>query len=101
MRPLALSFVHDCFVLTHTLSPPDIYCMADIFGIVVAAGSHTLLSKLFPDHKTLIAEAVLADDVLDGRVPGYEHLARRSATASLTPSSEKLEPEAGIHPAEV
>ncbi|BGO89415.1 hypothetical protein NBRC10512v2_001369 [Rhodotorula toruloides] len=80
---------------------PNIYCMADIFGIVVAAGSHTLLSKLFPEHKTLIAEAVLADDVLDGRVTGYEHLARRSATASLTPSSEKLEPEAGIHPAEV
>lgn len=88
--------------LTLTLVLPDIYCVADIFAIVVAAGSHTLLSHLFPDHKTLIAEAVFADDVLDGRVPGYEHLARKgSATGSLTPSADKVEHDAGVHPVEI
>lgn len=32
-----------------------------------------ILSKLFPDHGSLVAEAVLAIDVLEGRVPGYGH----------------------------
>ncbi|GAA5860811.1 hypothetical protein JCM1840_001976 [Sporobolomyces johnsonii] len=70
-----------------------IYCIADIFGIVVAAGTHVTLSKLFPNRETLISEAVYAHDVLEGRVAGYEHLARRphaaAGTNSFTASDEK------------
>lgn len=52
-------------------------------------------SQLFPDRASLIAEAVLAEDVLEGRVPGYEHLARREfqPQGSITPSEEKLDGE--------
>ncbi|GAA5847046.1 hypothetical protein JCM9279_002667 [Rhodotorula babjevae] len=75
-----------------------IYCMADIFGILVAGGVHVGLSKLFPDRDSLITEAVLAEDVLEGRVPGYEHLARREfrPQGSITPSDEKLDGDAMV-----
>ncbi|CEQ42356.1 SPOSA6832_04165 [Sporobolomyces salmonicolor] len=79
-----------------------IYCMADIFGIVVAAATHVTLSKLFPARETLISEAVFAHDVLEGRVAGYEHLARRhggAGTTSFAASDEKKlddAPEANI-----
>ncbi|GAA5972576.1 hypothetical protein JCM11641_001905 [Rhodosporidiobolus odoratus] len=66
-----------------------IYCMADIFGMIVAAGTHIGLSKLFPDRTTLISEAVLADDVFAGRVPGYEKYARHNAESRE--SKEKLD----------
>lgn len=55
-----------------------IYCVADIFGMVVAATTLILLSKFFPDHDSIISEAILADDVLAGRVPGFEHIAEKS-----------------------
>ncbi|GAA6058609.1 hypothetical protein JCM10212_004020 [Sporobolomyces blumeae] len=71
-----------------------IYCMACIFGLTVSMGTHVLFSRLFPDHDSLIAEAVHAHDVLDGLVPGYEHLSRNRDTHSLTPSSEKKLEEA-------
>lgn len=48
-----------------------IYAVSSIFGIVVGAGMHWLLSTLFPDHDSLILEAVYAQDVLDGKVEGY------------------------------
>ncbi|GAA6053603.1 hypothetical protein JCM3770_001548 [Rhodotorula araucariae] len=72
-----------------------IYCVADIFAIVVAGGVHLGLSRLFPDRDSLIAEAVLAEDVFEGRVPGYEHLARPEfrQTRSLVASEEKLDGE--------
>ncbi|TNY20408.1 permease for cytosine/purines, uracil, thiamine, allantoin-domain-containing protein, partial [Rhodotorula diobovata] len=72
-----------------------IYCMADIFAILVAGSVHVGVSRLFPDRASLIAEAVLAEDVLEGRVPGYEHLARREfqPQGSITPSEEKLDGE--------
>ncbi|BGP42631.1 hypothetical protein JCM10449v2_006643 [Rhodotorula kratochvilovae] len=72
-----------------------IYCIAVIFAIVVTTTVHVTLSKLFPDRDSLIAEAVLAEDVLEGRVPGYEHLARPEyrQTGSLVPSEEKVEGE--------
>ncbi|GAA5853777.1 hypothetical protein JCM8547_007445 [Rhodosporidiobolus lusitaniae] len=64
-----------------------IYAIADIFGMVVAAGVHIGLSKLFPDRDSLIAEAVLSDDVLAGRVPGYEKFALDNR--AYTPSDER------------
>jgi NCS1 family nucleobase:cation symporter-1 len=96
--------------------------MADIFAILVAGCTHVGLSKvrplalllppttrltrassyrtqLFPNRDSLIAEAVLAEDVLEGRVPGYEHLARREfrpQEGSITPSDEKLEGDAMV-----
>ncbi|GAA5973229.1 hypothetical protein JCM11641_006334 [Rhodosporidiobolus odoratus] len=76
-----------------------IYCMADIFGMIVAAGVHVGLSKLFPDHTTLISEAVLADDVLAGRVPGFEHYAtphhnrKEKVGSELTPTISESEEE--------
>ncbi|KAK4705501.1 hypothetical protein P7C70_g702, partial [Phenoliferia sp. Uapishka_3] len=51
-----------------------IYCIADIFGIIVAGGVHVLLSKMFPDRDSLIEHQILAVDVLEGRVPEYYHL---------------------------
>jgi NCS1 family nucleobase:cation symporter-1 len=55
-----------------------IYCVADIFGMVVAASTLAFLSKLFPDHTSLISEPILADDVWAGKVPGYEHMEEKS-----------------------
>jgi len=55
--------------------------------------------QLFPNRDSLIAEAVLAEDVLEGRVPGYEHLARREfrpQEGSITPSDEKLDGDAMV-----
>ncbi|GAA6025654.1 hypothetical protein JCM10207_008927 [Rhodosporidiobolus poonsookiae] len=74
-----------------------VYAIADIFGIIVAGSVHVGLSKLFPHRETLIAEAVYAEDVLAGRVPGYEHFATHRVDGSLTPSSkEKLDAEDGV-----
>ncbi|KAK4701025.1 nucleobase:cation symporter-1, NCS1 family, partial [Phenoliferia sp. Uapishka_3] len=53
-----------------------LYSVACIFGIVVASGTHILLSKLFPDHNSLISESILAVDVLEGRVAGYQNNSR-------------------------
>lgn len=64
-----------------------IYCVADIFGMVVGGGVHVALSKLFPDHNSLISEQVLAIDVLEGRVPQYAHL---SAAARLEGKAESF-----------
>ncbi|KAM0746115.1 hypothetical protein T439DRAFT_330088 [Meredithblackwellia eburnea MCA 4105] len=50
-----------------------LYCIACLFGMVVAASVHITLSKLFPDHNSLVAEQILAIDVLEGRVTGYDH----------------------------
>ncbi|ORY88385.1 putative allantoate transporter [Leucosporidium creatinivorum] len=66
-----------------------IYCMADVFGMIVAASVHIGLSKFFPDHNSLVADAVLADDVLAGRVPGYEHLAERRREHHSTDSTSE------------
>lgn len=40
-------------------------------AVVVGGGVHWLLSALFPDHDSLINEAIYAQDVLDGKVEGY------------------------------
>lgn len=59
--------------------------------MIVAAGVHVGLSKVFPDHQSLISESVLAADVLEGRVPGYEHLsyaARHPETNSVDKEAE-------------
>jgi len=57
--------------------------------MTVAAGVHIALSKFFPDHNSLVADAVLADDVLAGLVPGYEHLAERSRQHQSTDSASE------------
>lgn len=64
--------------MIHSLNPAVpiggakyIYAVADIFGIILAGTAHVLLSKLFPDHRSIIEEAVLAVDVLGGGVEGY------------------------------
>ncbi|GAA6038262.1 hypothetical protein JCM8097_003910 [Rhodosporidiobolus ruineniae] len=62
-----------------------IYCLADVYGILLAGGTHVLLSKLFPDRRSLIAECIYSDDVLAGRVPGYEKFA---ANRAPSPESE-------------
>lgn len=69
-----------------------IFCVADIFGMTVAAGVHVGLSKLFPDRDSIVAEAVLAQDVLEGRAPGYEHLARKDLCPTLgaTPATDPV-----------
>lgn len=69
-----------------------IYCLACPVGAFLSISTHTLISKLFPDHDSLIAEAVYAADVLDGLVPAYAHLAKKDATGSF--SSEKKLDEA-------
>ncbi|GAA5985078.1 hypothetical protein JCM10908_002515 [Rhodotorula pacifica] len=70
-----------------------IFCVANIFGMVVAVGTHVGISKLFPDRTSLISEAILAQDVLDGLVPGYEHLAtaRRDALPVVSASASGSE----------
>lgn len=66
--------------------------MACIYGISTSMATLVLFSRLFPDHNSLIAEAVDAHDVLDGLVPGYEHLSRKEVgTNSLTSTEKKLE----------
>jgi NCS1 family nucleobase:cation symporter-1 len=75
-----------------------IYCMACLVGAFLSMGTHVLVSKLFPDRDSLIAEAVDAYDVLDGLVPAYEHLARRDAGTRSLDSEKKLdEAETEIH----
>lgn len=73
-----------------------VYCIATIFGLVVGGGMHWLLSTLFPDHDSIIAEQILAQDVLDGKVEAYaewaaaKQSAQRESAASLG-SAEKDE----------
>lgn len=50
-----------------------LYAVACIFGMTVGAGVHVTLSKLFPDRLSLIDEAILAADVLEGRVQWAQH----------------------------
>ncbi|GAA5952121.1 hypothetical protein JCM10213_006491 [Rhodosporidiobolus nylandii] len=73
-----------------------IYCIADIVGILIAGGVHVGLSKLFPDHRTLIEEAVLSDDVLAGRVPGYEKSSRNGADTPSADEEEKKFADDGV-----
>ncbi|GAA5831919.1 hypothetical protein JCM3766R1_000156 [Sporobolomyces carnicolor] len=68
-----------------------IYCLACPYGAILAICTHTLVSKLFPDHQSLIAEAVYAADVLDGLVPGYEHLSKKDIATSSVNSEKKLD----------
>ncbi|GAA5892391.1 hypothetical protein JCM6882_003658 [Rhodosporidiobolus microsporus] len=72
-----------------------IYALADVYGILIAGTVHVTLSKLFPDRESLIAEAVYADDVLAGLVPGYEKFAVKGT--SLV-ESEKLDAEDNVVP---
>lgn len=72
-----------------------IYAVADLLGMTVAAGVHIGLSKLFPDHRSLIAEQVLAVDVLEGLVPGYEHLSMVNRRRGAGIGSRGSEEEAG------
>ncbi|GAA5958523.1 hypothetical protein JCM8115_002492 [Rhodotorula mucilaginosa] len=69
-----------------------IFCVANIFGMVVAVGAHVGISKLFPDRASLISEAIFAQDVLEGRVPGYEHLAQRDALPTISASGSDSVP---------
>lgn len=66
-----------------------IYAVADILGIVVAAVVHVGLSRMFPDHNSLIEEAVSAVDFLGGRIEGYA-----SRTGSIEAEKEKEATEA-------
>ncbi|GAA5965440.1 hypothetical protein JCM3765_002382 [Sporobolomyces pararoseus] len=68
-----------------------IYCLSCPVGAFLSIGTHTLVSKLFPDHESLIAEAVYAADVLDGLVPAYEHLAKKDNGTSSLNSEKKLD----------
>lgn len=72
-----------------------IYCFACPVGAFLSIATHTLVSKLFPDHASLIAEAVYAADVLDGLVPAYEHLARKD-NGSLNSEKKLDEAESDI-----
>jgi len=68
-----------------------IYCFACPVGAFLSIGTHVLVSKLFPDHDSLISEAVYAADVLDGLVPAYEHLSRKDIGTSSLNSEKKLD----------
>ncbi|GAA5936318.1 uncharacterized protein JCM15063_002779 [Sporobolomyces koalae] len=68
-----------------------IYCMACIIGVILSMSTHVLFSKLFPDHDSLIAEAVNAHDVLDGLVPAYAHLAKKDVGTTSLSSEKKLD----------
>ncbi|GAA5821801.1 hypothetical protein JCM11251_001031 [Rhodosporidiobolus azoricus] len=74
-----------------------IYALADVYGILIAGSVHVALSKLFPNHDSLIAEAVYSDDVLAGLVPGYEKFAQSKQGSSMI-ESDKLEAEDGVVP---
>ncbi|GAA6010248.1 hypothetical protein JCM11491_005409 [Sporobolomyces phaffii] len=73
-----------------------IYCMACVIGSFLAITTHVTVSKLFPDHDSLIAEAVYAADVLDGLVPAYAHLSRDATTTSINSEKKLDEAESDI-----
>lgn len=50
----------------------NLYVVADIYGILVAGTVHVVLSRLFPHAASTCDQPVYAQDVLDGRVEGYE-----------------------------
>ena len=68
-----------------------VYCVATIFGLVVGGGMHWLLSTLFPDHESLVAEQILAQDVLDGKVEAWADWAKQRESAASLGSAEKDE----------
>ncbi|KAL1305774.1 hypothetical protein AAFC00_003941 [Neodothiora populina] len=52
-----------------------VYCVADIFGMVVAATVHVGLSRLFPDAPSVIDYHLSAEDaILHGRTPERDDL---------------------------
>lgn len=67
----------DCLVIQ--------YAVGDIFGIVVGGAVYTILSKIFPDHTSMIAKSVYAQEALE---------ARWAATSSESDEYEKKDDDA-------
>lgn len=71
-----------------------LYCISNIFGILVGGGIHYTLSRFFPDHASQIDECILAFDVLEGRVAKYEKFSH--SIGERSGSEEKLDGESKV-----